>query len=266
MFRDSWGLIVTQSGDGGDSLRYESCFWLGHHLRGKLQLSQPYSRLSPEQVISLVEVKPGVVVRHPNALEWWSDPKNTSRDQTLGAFILGQVFDYPFLRRLIQTHSKRWWMCSNGSDSLWLSSVVPRARGGAYNILLYITDWFFLFDFFVAIGWLPVYDDGKKKLKWYDPDDTGKFWNLSLAMCQPGWETWIRRLMRWVFANFCRQNNGTVMTAQRTTLSGAIVETTLREPHPIAAALKWEARTDTPELADMWIPLIYRYFPRSFRL
>ncbi len=263
MFRDSWGLIVTANGDGGDSLRRENCFWLAHYLRGKMLLDQPHSRLIPQEVITLCEVRKeieiegvrlteatGVVIRHPDPTQWWSDPKNTSRDQTLGMFILGQLYDREFLNRLIETHRKRWWFCSNGTDNLWFTSVIHRARGGVFNVLLYVTDWFFLFDFFSAIGMFPTYDDGKKKWTFYDPDDTGKFWNLSLAMCQPGHDTVVRKLMRWIFANFSRQNNGTVA---------------FKETHPVAAALLWESRDDTPELGQIWIPLIYQYFPRWSR-
>lgn len=257
MFRDSWGLIVTQSGDGGDSLRYEGCFWLAYYLRIKLKLEAVYSKLTVFQVIDLVEVKKmkdgqpaegtGVVVRHPDATKWWSDPKNTSRDQTLSAFIIAGIYDQEFLKRLIKAHRSRWWFCSNGTDNLWLTSVIPRARGGLFNILLYLTDWFFLFDFFVAIGWIPTYDDGKKKWKWYDPDDTGKFWNLCLAMTQPGHDTIIRKFMRWVFGNFSRKNNGS---------------SAFNEPHPVAAALLWESRNDTADLGRMWVEIVYRYFPR----
>lgn len=247
MFRDSFGLIVTQSGDGGDSLRYEGCFWLANYLRQQRQMKEEYSALTPHQVIAQLEVRPGIVARHPNPLEWWSDPKNTSRDQTLSAFILGQLYDRQFLYRLVRAHRERYWICSNGTDNLWFTSVPNRAMGGWHNLLLYITDWFFFFDYLNAIGLIPTYNDGKKKWVWYDATDTGKFWNASLAMCQPGHETFIRRLVRWTFANFASTNAGTKL---------------YNESHPIIAGLKWEARNDTPDLAAMWAPIIECYFPR----
>jgi hypothetical protein len=253
MYRDRYGLIVTKSWDGGDSLRYEGAFWLANKLRAELIMREEHSVNTPAEVIDLIEPyksQPGVVVRNPNPSEWWSDPKNTSRDQTLSAFIIAQLHDRDFLDRLVRAHRARWWLCSNNSDILWFTSVVPRARGGFWNIMLYVTDWFFFFDFLSAVGAFPVYDDGQKKWKFYDPKDTGKFWNLCLAMCQPGYETFIRKMARWIFGHFARKNAGTEA---------------FNEPHPVAAALQWECMDDTPDLGRMWKPLVYFYFPRRFR-
>lgn len=248
MFRDSFGLIVTKSGDGGDTARREWCFWLASYLRKGLGMREEYSAVTPKDVINLLEISSGIIVRHPQPHTWWSDYKQTSRDQTLGAFVHGQLYDKEFLNRLVKAHRARGWICSNGTDNLWFTSVPSRAMGGWHNLILYITDWFFFFDFLVAVGWLPVFDDGKKKWQWYDPSDTGKFWNACIAMCQPGHETFIRRLARWVWGNFTRENSGT---------EG------FNEKHPIVAGLMWESREDTPDLALMWRPLIYAFFPRD---
>lgn len=246
MFRDSFGLIVTKTGDGGDTARREWCFWLANYWREKLQLEPKHSVNNAKQTIALLEASPGVIVRHPDPLKWYSKPDKTSRDQTLGAFIIGQIYDKEFLSRLVDAHKKRFWLCSNNTDNLWFSwSVITRARGKWFS--LYLTDWFFLFDLLVIFGWLPKFDDGTKKLRWYDPDNTGPDWNFVLALTQPGHETFIRKLVRWLYGQYRPLNNG---------------NTHLKEWHPVAGALIWESRVDCPELAEMWRPLCYEFFPR----
>ncbi len=251
MTRDSYGLIVTADGNGGDTLRYQSCFGLANYLRDKYQLKLSYEVNTPEANIALLEKSPGVVIRHPNPLEWWSDPLNTSRDQTIGAFIYGQIYSRPFLDRLVKAHRARWWVCSNKSDILWFqASVINRALGGWFRSLsLYITDWFFLFDVIVIFGWLPHFDDGKKKWIWYDPDHVGADWNAVLALCQPGYETFVRRFIRWFYGSYRPENLGTAA---------------FKEAHPIAAALMWESRIEAkgnPDLAEMWRTIVYEMFP-----
>lgn len=252
MTRDSYGLIVTTEGDGGDSARYMWCFGLANHLREKHQLKVYYEVNHPQANIMLLEPAPGVVIRHPNPLKWWSHIDETSRDQTLGAFVYAQIHDREFLTRLVKAHRARWWFCSNKKDQLWFqSSVINRALGGWWRTaLLYITDWFFLFDFFVNIGWLPKYNDGKKKWIWFDPDDTGPLWNAVIALCQPGYETFVRRFIRWLYGSYLPENLGTVA---------------YKEWHSLAAGLMWECRLSAkgnPDLAEMWRVLVYEYFPR----
>jgi len=193
-----------------------------------------------------LEVSPGVIIRHPDATKWYSSPEKTSRDQTLGAFIVGQIYYPEFLERLVTAHKARAWFCSNKTDNLWFSwSVISRARNKW--LMLYLTDLFFLFDLIVIFGWLPKYDDGTKKLRWYDPDNTGPDWNFVLALTQPGHETFIRKIVRKLYGKYRPLNNGNII---------------LKEWHPVAAALIWESRKDCPDLAELWRQISYEMFPR----
>lgn len=77
-FKDTWGLIVQEDSDGGDSLQRNSHYFILLRLAGvpKDQLKEHY-----RQIMNQFEIKFGIYRRHPDPDKWYSDTRNTSRDQ-----------------------------------------------------------------------------------------------------------------------------------------------------------------------------------------
>lgn len=80
---DENNLIVQADGDGGDTAQRTGMYYLGLYIRSEYlgldNLGYGFStRQDFENALTLLEVKPGIYVRHPTQ---WNDPNDFSRDQ-----------------------------------------------------------------------------------------------------------------------------------------------------------------------------------------
>jgi hypothetical protein len=76
-FDQPWGLLVTNVGDGGDTLHRESFARLVNHLMGR----DLFGLTSDAHFIASCRVDKGLWRRHPDTTKWYSNPKTTTRDQ-----------------------------------------------------------------------------------------------------------------------------------------------------------------------------------------
>lgn len=107
MYLDANGLIVQENGDGGDTAGREGDFWFAVANR-----KDTHRQISFDQVITLLQVSPGVFVRNP---VHYNDPKDFSRDQTMPLILaMGEMGYYANLRRLFWNQFKNFGRYPNG--------------------------------------------------------------------------------------------------------------------------------------------------------
>ena len=94
MHYDSHGLIVQADGDGGDTAQRTGMFYYVYH--------DPEAF---ERALDLLEISPGVYVRHPYQENFRSDPNRFSRDQQRPIVIaMGEYGMNERLERLFKAH------------------------------------------------------------------------------------------------------------------------------------------------------------------
>jgi hypothetical protein len=188
---DIYNLLVTDAGDGGDTARNE---W-SRSLVNSVLSPTPY-KLFSDDVTQLV--------RNPKPGCWWSDPTQVSRDQTLHAFTyLARFQQKKGFKAFHKAHWKRWYMCQNGTDTLLgCLNVILRASGSWFgHILLPLLDLVLIVGVMQRCYWLPRWN-GTSFTFTNDPDDVGDDLNLQMSLVQPGIETGIRRLARWIYTKY----------------------------------------------------------------
>lgn len=100
MYLDSLGLIVTHTGDGGDTAQNEGMY------------SIPYNILYPSIIKVLEPNQDGIWVRHPIQ---YPDPKDFSRDQATSNIIaMGFYNAQEPLKRMLKQQIKRYGLYQNG--------------------------------------------------------------------------------------------------------------------------------------------------------
>lgn len=110
MKRDEYGIILDETGDGGDSANREGLYALFSNERNPLDV---------------FEVLPGWITRHPKQVPW-DNPKNFSRDQLIpyvaGCYKQGQS---DIVRRVFWAHAKRFFFCQNFERDIKGSTKYP---------------------------------------------------------------------------------------------------------------------------------------------
>lgn len=107
MYRDSNGLIVQADGDQGDTAGRTGDFWFHRGLSG----ASTVDHLEFMRLLTLLQVSPGVFVRHP---DHYNDPNDFSRDQTVPLILaMGAMEEYDSLRQLLKQQIKRYTLYQN---------------------------------------------------------------------------------------------------------------------------------------------------------
>lgn len=147
---DSYGLIVQNNGDGGDSLADSSRYCFARHLNGN-----PNDQMVGNMCKHLV-IYPGTLIRTPT---FWDDVADVSRDQQLPFTACLTIYSsrltgsLAILTKLFKRHEMRGWRYQNLD---WASAhhrnvYKPLAREKSGDVLLFIEaflrvldSWFYL--------------------------------------------------------------------------------------------------------------------------
>lgn len=281
MYIDAYSVIVQKDFDGGDSLQREGMYAFGKKLRynstdNKIYLSPPASRrIASADVMDNFEVQPGVYVRHPDHMKWYSNPDTTSRDQLLPVIAYCAAYeDYPRLWRLFKATAQRGFFAQNTirigegetdvklPDPMHINIAQFIRAGGWWTAPLYPL--LFVFDSYELVGTvlaaLPLHfkDDHwipRKKNKNDVDDNNTIIQHLMAAFYKP---TPISELNRYLYSVLRPVNYG---------------NTLLGEKNHVMGALRWYHRSEyggegNPEIAELYRPLVEKYFtyqtPREF--
>lgn len=107
MYYDSNGLIVQQNMDGGDTSGREGDYWYASAF-----MPLPSRVLNFDEVLTLLQVSPGVFIRNPIN---YNNPQDFSRDQTTPLILaMGEMGKYETLRYLFWNQCKRFGLYPNG--------------------------------------------------------------------------------------------------------------------------------------------------------
>lgn len=113
-YTDKNGLIVQRDLDGGDTTGREGDYWFYEGLEGGKFVH--LRSKSFEEVLQLLQVKPGVFIRNPIN---YNDPKDFSRDQTVPLILaMGERNKHDLLKLLLKKQLKNWFRYQNGDLGL----------------------------------------------------------------------------------------------------------------------------------------------------
>jgi len=273
MYIDAYSVIVQKDFDGGDSLQREGMYAFGKKLRynstdNTITLTPPASRrIASVDVMDNFEVKPGIYIRHPDHLRWYSNPDTTSRDQLLPVIAYCAAYeDHPRLWRLFKATAQRGFFAQNTirigegetdikiPDPMQLNIAQFIRAGGWWTAPFYPL--LFIFDAYELVGTaltaLPLHfkDDHwiPRNKNQNDVDDNNVvIQHLMAAVYKP---TPFSELSRYLYSVTRPQNFG---------------NTKLGEKNPVMGALRWYHRSEfggegNPEMAEVYRPLIEKYF------
>lgn len=238
---------------------------------------------SPEEAEALLEVSPGIYVRHPDPEFWGSDPRNTSRDQltpvicyltflaslsgTLGKKYRGKLFD------LLKQSLKRFMFAQNIYPN-WVDarrdSSVKKKTPDFLNFELWgifargfmNSSWFPLAIPFVILGdlfmvfsamfkvWAPLTKDGTLEFRMPGPDDVDDDnMNNVLMVSQYVYPTPLSWLARKIYKTFRRKNLGNTLLGEKDAIMGALAYYHRGTPDA----------QGNPEIAELARPIVERY-------
>jgi hypothetical protein len=271
MYTDDKGLIVTHSQDGGDTLAEEARYWFLYWFNFvymsnfHITLNLP-QRLTPQTYMNLLEISPGTYVRNPNIAQWWSDPRQTSRDQLQPVIWYCAAYkDYARLGRLFLAVLERYCFAQNnlknGSwkipDQMFTCLGDFIRAGGYYTAILYPL--LFVFDAINLIGilsWLFIVPNDN--LIWYNPltwltvrspddtDDNNTECDLLAAVAfKPTPISWLTRKL---FSTFRPKNSGNNLLYHGVTIKNNCL-----------AAIYFYHKDDNLEVVDLFTKPILTY-------
>lgn len=283
---DSNGMIIS-GGDGGDSCHRMYTSFLRLRLLSLLGLlpdgvPAPFNQTAdPAKTQSLLEVEPGIYIRNPDPTKWYSDPRNTSRDQLTPVICFHALMaDSPTPVFAKQARKYQWSLlkaCLKRkmfAQNIYPNWVDPRTEPvkaktpdfinfdlwGVFARSWIGTPWMPLALPFVILGdiflvfsamfkvWAPISADsngGWPKLRWPGPDDVDDDnMNNVLMVTQYVFPTIFSTLARKIYKKFRRKNLG---------------NTELHEPDGPMGAIAWYNRNDNPEMTELARPLVWRY-------
>lgn len=229
----------------------------------------------------LLEIEPGIYVRHPDPLSWVSDPRNVSRDQLTPVICFHTLESYTnsrltrnLLRReqqeLLKACLKRYMFAQN----IYPNWVDPRKETVKAKTADFITPdlWAVFARAWLKTVWAPLAlpvvlfgdfcliitvllkvfapitkdtNDGKFEFRWPGPDDVDDDnINNVLMTTQHAFPTPFSWLARKIYKTFRRKNLG---------------NTELGEKDAVMGALAQYHRNDNPELAEIARPLVNKY-------
>jgi hypothetical protein len=151
MKTDANGLIVTQTGDGGDTCAEEGRFWFLYWFNFVVQSNYMIVHkvprdMKPGKAMNLLEISPGVYVRNPLQGPNNNDPRQTSRDQLIPIiFFCAAYKDYKRLGRLFLKVLSRGMFAQNSykdgktklPDQMITTLGYFIRAGGMYTALFY---------------------------------------------------------------------------------------------------------------------------------
>jgi len=275
MYVDSYAIIVQKDFDGGDSLHREGMYAFGKRMLEIAKLTDQFqqaatSSRSPASIGSELdpfEIAPGIYVRHPDPQKWYSNPATTSRDQLIPVIAYCAANeDYDRLWRLFTATARRGLFAQNYlriggdpseskiPDPMHLTVTDFIRAGGWWTAPLYPLLW--VLDSIDLVGTLVmalplhIQDDHwwPRAKNQNDVDDNNTIIrHLLAAQFKP---TLISELNRYLYTVTRPINYG---------------NTKLGETNPVMGALAWyhrdtEGGEGNPELAELYRPLIERYF------
>jgi hypothetical protein len=272
--------------DGGDTCHRMYTFWFRKFLLCDLGLidgqdlkNTTKTVLDIAQTQSMLEVDSGIYIRNPDPNEWYSDPRNVSRDQLVPVICLWAYLSFHFqdknLSHSVRSNLRRLlWAClSRGmfAQNIYPNGVDPRkekveekmpdfinfelwgifARGFVGTLWFPLALPFVLFgDFALIISALvkvfaPVVKNDTLIFKSQGLDDVDDDnMNNVLMATQYVFPTPMSWLARKIYKKFRKINNGNVVLGEKSTIMGA---------------LRWYHHKDNPELAELARPLVERY-------
>jgi len=270
MFIDSFGLIVQNDGDGGDTLQREGMYAFGVWARARSNISplaipEMSDRGAAKTVIEKFEVRPGIYVRHPDSSRWSSKPETTSRDQLIPVIAYCAAYrDYGRLWRLFKAVARRGFfaqnLVKNGPDKFrrkipdtMIAHLGLFIRAGGRSTwplypLLLMMDLVHLLGTLLSL--IPIHiPDGSVRFRWKEGRDVDDN-NLILAHLMAAYfvSTPLSWIDRKLYARTRRSNQGTTVRGETNAVMGALV---------------WYHRAEAggnPEMAALYRPLIEKYF------
>lgn len=270
--------LLMSGGDGGDTchrmytvfLRTAILQKMGAYGTNDAAMQLMHAIMPPAGTQRLLEVQPGIYVRNPDPNRWYSDPRNTSRDQLTPVICYHSIDgDRENQWELLKACLKRGMFAQN----IYPNWVDPRTEPVKWKMpdlinpdlwAIFARTWIkslwaplalpfiILGDFFMVLSALfkcfaPVTKDGTLELRWNDPTDVDDDnMNNVLMAAQYNFPTPLSWLARKIYKNFRRKNIGNEQ---------------LGELHPIMGALCWYHRgpEGNPEIAEMTRPIVGRY-------
>ena len=264
MHIDAFGLITQANGDGGDTCHREGMYAFGVWLNEQvLNITQPKSRsLRTQQIFDLLEIKPGIYVRHPDPSKWYADPSTTSRDQLMGVVAAcAATGDRGRLWRLFKAVMRRGGFAQNTKRN-WgeVGWKIPDPMFFTFGLFIRAgcLGWFYplllIHDLFDLVGTLtqillPRWDENRRRLVrrcMDDVDDNNTVISVLLAVAiLPTPLSWVNRKL---YARFRPMNFGC---------------TELGETNRVQGALSWYHREGesggNPEMAELYRAAIERW-------
>lgn len=209
-YRDKFNLITQKDFDGGDSAHRTGLFYLGLYLNYKddskviVQIKKDF-----EKDLSKLEYKKGHFVRNPDPDQWYSNPKNFSRDQTTPLIVALGVLDkkdivFENMIQLIETfgfypNSLKNWTNKQKVFPLDFRDFAGLSDWGAYIRAL---DWKWAYPY-LLISDTQLLGSTIIRL-WFshvDQDDSSDDLNLTVHLIQSdlNMPTPLSKLAKWVY-------------------------------------------------------------------
>lgn len=260
--KDQFNLPVQSDGDGGDSLQKAGLWTVGAIFRSSCdprRFVEDYAHAARAHC----HIGKGIWIRHPDKTKFWSDPKLTTRDQLLNAFVIclatksRRIWFQTFLRLVLRMGFAQNTRSTDGSRRipdfmhLWLD--VPIRTGGVLawplRPLLLLTDAAWVFQELIE-GIIPTWshEERRFRLRGKDDADADNFVMraaLAYVVC-PTPFSWLARKVRAQFQN----------------------ETFGQKPwmlSRVTGALEWKHRSDSgadPRMAELLRPFTEEYISR----
>lgn len=170
---DENGLIITPWGDGGDTAHSEGIYWIGNKLLKTNNLKHDFAL-----VIALLQVEPGVFVRHPYQ---YPDPKDFSRDQTVPLLIaMGFWNEKTLLKSALKKQFKNYFRYQNNDVGFFqdLNYYIRSLKWWFLYPLLLIGDLVLLINTLVLCFWTTR---TANKFFWWLNEKLGWWWLVSIA-------------------------------------------------------------------------------------
>lgn len=273
---DQYGLILS-NGDGGDTCHRMYTYFIRRRIRSTIIILDDMKFTKTATVASTqaqLEVSPGIYIRNPDPLMWYSNPETTSRDQLTPVFcwhalLSNDKWDGALHRQkqadLLKQCLKRFMFAQNKYPN-WVppsptNKKLPDLIGpDLWSVIARTwihTKWAPLAFPFVILGDLamilgslvkcfaPIAKDGTLKLRMPGPDhvDDDNI-NSAIMVTQYVFPTPFSWLARKIYKKYRPINNGNIIGLEENVVMGALL---------------WYHGVDNNELAEVARPIVERY-------
>lgn len=256
--RDHFDLIVQADGDGGDTAQREGMFAAGLYLAKRGDWGAKLTgAFAIDHAIRVLQIRPGICVRHPHQPGFRSDPKHFSRDQHDPLIIAAGLHRaLMFVRDSLWNQVKRWGRYQNRdfTNPNTVSVYIRAFRAWLLWPLMLITDWGL------------VVSSINRIVKARNPDESDDNNHVArLAQAQEILPTPISWIARKIYKKFRPHSCGSDREArlQWARVHGVRIED-LPELETDAAlgAFAWYHRAQNggnPAMVELWRPIIGRF-------